>query len=103
VLKGEEKTGAITPEKKPCTQNSRTGDTLTQMDPRLIDLLKVVKVNGGLRGNTPEERATLDSLEREGYLKREDGEPPFPGGPIPAPVYRITVLGLAVLAGSEGI
>jgi hypothetical protein len=71
------------------------------MDFRLIDLLKVVKVNGGLRGNTPEERARLDSLEREGYLKRENPEPPFPGGPIPAPVYRITVLGLAVVGASK--
>jgi hypothetical protein len=71
------------------------------MDLRQIALLKVVKVNDGLRGNTPQERAMLDSLERDGYLKREDREPPFPGGPTPAPVYRITVLGLAVLAGSE--
>ena len=71
------------------------------MDPRQIDLLKVVKVNGGIRGNTPQERAMLDSLEREGYLKRENPESPSPGGPIPAPVYRITVLGLAMLAGNE--
>jgi hypothetical protein len=71
------------------------------MDPRQIDLLKVVKVNGGIRGNTPQERAMLDSLEREGYLKRESPEPSFPGGPTPAPVYRITVLGLAVVAASE--
>jgi hypothetical protein len=71
------------------------------MDPRQIALLKVVKVNDGLRGNSPEERATLDSLEREGYLKREEREPPFPGGPIPAPVYRITVFGLATLAAQE--
>jgi hypothetical protein len=71
------------------------------MDPRLIDLLKVVKVNDGLRGNTPQERAMLDSLVSDGYLKREEREPPFPGGPIPAPVYRITVLGLAMLAENE--
>jgi len=71
------------------------------MDPRQIAILKVVKVNDGIRGNTPQERATLDSLEREGYLKREEREPSFPGGPTPAPTYRITVLGLAVLAGSE--
>jgi hypothetical protein len=71
------------------------------VDPRQIDLLKVVKINGGIRGNTLQERAMLDSLELEGYLKRENPEPPFPGGPIHAPVYRITVLGLAALAGSE--
>jgi len=71
------------------------------MDPRQIALLKVVKVNSGIRGNTPQERATLDSREREGYLKREDPEPPFPGGPPPPPIYRITVLGLATLAAQE--
>jgi hypothetical protein len=71
------------------------------MDPRQIDLLKVVKVNDGLRGNAPQERAMLDSLVSDGYLKREEREPPFPGGPIPAPVYRITVLGLAMLAENE--
>ena len=71
------------------------------MDPGQIALLKVVKVNGGLRGNSPQERAMLDSIEREGYLRREDRDPPFPGGPIPAPIYRLTDLGLAVLADNE--
>lgn len=70
------------------------------MDPRHINLLKVVKANGGIRGNTPPERVMLDSLEREGYLKSEDPEASS-GVPVQAPVYRITVLGLAAVAGSE--
>jgi hypothetical protein len=68
---------------------------------RQIALLKVVKINDGIRGNTPQERAMLDSLVRDGYLKREDREPPFPGYPTPPPIYRITVLGLAMLAENE--
>ena len=43
----------------------------------------------------------LDSLVSDGYLKREDREPPFPGYPTPPPTYRITVLGLATLAAQE--
>ena len=76
-------------------------DTVAEMDPGQIALLKVVKTSGGIRGNTPQERAMLDSLESEGYLRRQDREPPFPGGPIPTPIYQITVLGLAALATLE--
>ena len=63
------------------------------MDPRHIDLLRAIKANPGIRGNTPKERAVLDSLEREGYLKRDDGEAPSGG-----PTYRISVLGMAMVA-----
>jgi hypothetical protein len=69
------------------------------MDPRQIVILKVAK--NGIVGNTPQEIAMLDSLVSDGYLKREDREPPFPGYPAPAPIYRITVLGLATLAARE--
>jgi hypothetical protein len=69
------------------------------MDPRQIVILKAAK--NGIVGNTPQEIAMLDSLVSDGYLKREDREPPFPGYPTPPPIYRITVLGLATLAAQE--
>jgi hypothetical protein len=43
------------------------------MDPRQI--LKAAK--NGIVGNTPQEIAMLDSLVSDGYLKREDREPPL--------------------------
>ena len=69
------------------------------MDPRQIVILKAAK--NGIVGNTPQEIAMLDSLVSDGYLKREDREPPFPGYPTHPPIYRITVLGLATLAAQE--
>lgn len=76
------------------------GDRNPKMDPRHIVILKAAKT-GGVVGNSPEEIAALDSLVREGYLKRQDREPPFPGKPTPPPIYRITVLGSAALVENE--
>jgi hypothetical protein len=74
-------------------------DTVTPMDPRQIVILKAAK--NRIVGNTPQEIAMLGSLVRDGYLKREDREPPFPGYPTPTTIYRITVFGLATLAAQE--
>jgi hypothetical protein len=65
------------------------------MDSHQISILKTAHSTGGIRGNTPQEQAILESLVSAGYLIREGVEAPFPGKAEPLPIYRLTVLGLA--------